>query len=380
MQRLPPATNRGGNGGANPDNKGIVNMRFIPSSALYILTALTAAALLLFTLLANADHAGAQTPLGGDTATSTSSPDFATQLLESMTPQAVGEEPPIPKNHLDDDLAELTECLVEPVDLGVEDPTKGMEVQLKAVAKLVSGKQFQALQQSRYLNVVFAVYRDDVGMHEYISDTAQVYQNLKIKPRGELSATYWTVTDTFVPDATGAYELHCVLVGRLTGLPLQPPYDLEHAGYTIVEVLTHPNKSGFIFGLTFEILKVWINSLNLTLQDTSKVDFIVWSELAEPPPIGEPPTPTPTYTPSPTPTATPTITPTATPVPIGGCNNGIVVPNPGNNPDLVQDCAALISAAPTLGGRTITPLNWSINTSIGNWEGNPRRQVPPKGS
>ena len=45
-------------------------MRFIPSSALYILTALTAAALLLFTLLANVDNAGAQTPLGGGTATS----------------------------------------------------------------------------------------------------------------------------------------------------------------------------------------------------------------------------------------------------------------------------------------------------------------------
>ena len=109
-------------------------------------------------------------------------------------------------------MAELTECLVEPVDLGVEDPTKGMEVQLKAVAKLVDVKQSQAREQSPYLNVVFAVYRDDVGIHEYISDTAEVYQNLKIKPRGEFSAIYWTVTDTFVPDATGTYELHCVLV------------------------------------------------------------------------------------------------------------------------------------------------------------------------
>ena len=70
MQQLPLATNRGGKGAAHPDNEGIVNMRFIPSSALYILTALTAAALLLFTLLADADNAGAQTPLGG-TATST---------------------------------------------------------------------------------------------------------------------------------------------------------------------------------------------------------------------------------------------------------------------------------------------------------------------
>ena len=66
-------------------------MRFIPSSALYILTALTAAALLLFTLLANADNVGAQTPLGGTatrTSTATATPAYA------LTPTPLGETIP----------------------------------------------------------------------------------------------------------------------------------------------------------------------------------------------------------------------------------------------------------------------------------------------
>ena len=63
-------------------------MRYIPSSALYILTALTAAALLLFTLLANADNAGAQTPSGDGTATST--PTTTATPAYALTPTPIG--------------------------------------------------------------------------------------------------------------------------------------------------------------------------------------------------------------------------------------------------------------------------------------------------
>ena len=66
-------------------------MRFIPSSALYILTALTAAALLLFTLLANADNAGAQTPPGG---TATPTPTSTATPAHTLTPTPLGETTP----------------------------------------------------------------------------------------------------------------------------------------------------------------------------------------------------------------------------------------------------------------------------------------------
>ena len=90
------------------------------------------------------------------------------------------------------------------------------------------------------------------------------------------------------------------------------------------------------------------------------------------------PTPGPTHTPLPatprppgpgpvdTPTATPTPGPTHTPAP-DICDNGVVVPDPANNPDLVEACAALLKAAPTLAAEP--PLNWSTGVNISNWEG-----------
>ena len=49
------------------------------------------------------------------------------------------------------------------------------------------------------------------------------------------------------------------------------------------------------------------------------------------------------------------------------CANGVVVPNPSSNPELVADCEVLLSARDTLAG-TAT-LNWSENTAITEWEG-----------
>lgn len=79
-------------------------------------------------------------------------------------------------------------------------------------------------------------------------------------------------------------------------------------------------------------------------------------------------TPTATATPSPTHTPTATLTPgpTHTPVP-EGCDNGVVVDDPVNNPALVEACVALLKAAPTLAADP--PLDWSANASIYDWEG-----------
>lgn len=80
------------------------------------------------------------------------------------------------------------------------------------------------------------------------------------------------------------------------------------------------------------------------------------------------PTQTPTATPSPTHTPTATLTPgpTRTPAP-EGCDNGVVVDDPANNPDMVEACVALLKAAPTLAAEP--PLNWSADASIYDWEG-----------
>ena len=48
------------------------------------------------------------------------------------------------------------------------------------------------------------------------------------------------------------------------------------------------------------------------------------------------------------------------------CSNGIAVPDPQNNPGLVQDCAALLASKEVLdSGRQ---LDWSADTSIHDWE------------
>lgn len=82
------------------------------------------------------------------------------------------------------------------------------------------------------------------------------------------------------------------------------------------------------------------------------------------------PTQTPTATATPSPTHTPTATltpgPTRTPAP-EGCDNGVVVDDPANNPDMVEACVALLKAAPTLAAAP--PLNWSADASIYDWEG-----------
>ena len=78
------------------------------------------------------------------------------------------------------------------------------------------------------------------------------------------------------------------------------------------------------------------------------------------------PTATPTHGPTQTPTATATPSPTHTPAP-AGCDNGVVVPDPANNLDLVEACATLLKVAPTLAAEP--PLNWSTGVNISNWEG-----------
>ena len=49
------------------------------------------------------------------------------------------------------------------------------------------------------------------------------------------------------------------------------------------------------------------------------------------------------------------------------CSNGIVVPEPQNNPGLVKDCAALLTARDALAGAA--PLNWSADRDISSWWG-----------
>ena len=49
------------------------------------------------------------------------------------------------------------------------------------------------------------------------------------------------------------------------------------------------------------------------------------------------------------------------------CANGLAVPDPADNPGLVSDCAALLSARDTLAGTA--SLNWSSTTPIDQWDG-----------
>ncbi len=55
------------------------------------------------------------------------------------------------------------------------------------------------------------------------------------------------------------------------------------------------------------------------------------------------------------------------------CSNGIAVPNPADNPDLVSDCATLLAAKDTLEG-TSGNLNWSADVRISDWDGIPQGQ------
>ena len=51
------------------------------------------------------------------------------------------------------------------------------------------------------------------------------------------------------------------------------------------------------------------------------------------------------------------------------CSNGVAVPNPLDNPDLVSDCAALLASKDTLEGAGRDILNWSANRAISDWDG-----------
>ena len=53
----------------------------------------------------------------------------------------------------------------------------------------------------------------------------------------------------------------------------------------------------------------------------------------------------------------------ATPV----CENGTIIPNHADHPQLVDDCAVLLDLQPTLAG-TAT-LNWGANTALSSWDG-----------
>ena len=61
---------------------------------------------------------------------------------------------------------------------------------------------------------------------------------------------------------------------------------------------------------------------------------------------------------------------------VATCSNGVVVPNPGDNPGLVGDCVALLEAWTTLGGEG--RLGWYPRVPINEWmgvtvEGKPKR-------
>ena len=56
------------------------------------------------------------------------------------------------------------------------------------------------------------------------------------------------------------------------------------------------------------------------------------------------------------------------PFDIEQCSNGVVVPDPGANYLLVDDCETLLRIRDSLGGTSL-PLNWSTNLPISEWEG-----------
>ena len=53
-------------------------------------------------------------------------------------------------------------------------------------------------------------------------------------------------------------------------------------------------------------------------------------------------------------------------VDVASCSAGVVVPNPGANPGLVQDCEALVMMIDRI---AVVGLNWDADTPIAEWEG-----------
>ena len=58
------------------------------------------------------------------------------------------------------------------------------------------------------------------------------------------------------------------------------------------------------------------------------------------------------------------------------CENGTAVPNPADNPELVEDCTVLLSVADTIAGEG--SLDWSVDTPITEWEGVSARGEPAR--
>ena len=61
---------------------------------------------------------------------------------------------------------------------------------------------------------------------------------------------------------------------------------------------------------------------------------------------------------------------------LAACSGGHVVPNPEDNPGLVQDCVALLGARDTLAGDA--SLNWQEDRRISSWEGVYVSGSPPR--
>ena len=68
--------------------------------------------------------------------------------------------------------------------------------------------------------------------------------------------------------------------------------------------------------------------------------------------------------------------PDCPPPPPPPCGNGVAVPNPAENPGLVADCIALLTAAPALAGSA--RISWDANTPITDWEGVSVGGTPPR--
>ena len=58
------------------------------------------------------------------------------------------------------------------------------------------------------------------------------------------------------------------------------------------------------------------------------------------------------------------------------CNNGVVVPNPADNPGLVADCVILLTVENTLTG--VSSIPWSLASPISHWKGVTVDGAPPR--
>ena len=61
---------------------------------------------------------------------------------------------------------------------------------------------------------------------------------------------------------------------------------------------------------------------------------------------------------------------------LAACEEGLVVPEPGANPELVEDCRTLLEVQTSLAGPAV--LNWLVDSEIGEWEGVVVEGSPPR--